>query len=234
MTKQADLEALKSILRDPTVHIAVGVVQAVEPTVTLSNCLCKVSVYPEEYPVVAKTSFPIVGPMSGVIQLPVAGDFVLLVQTNTEQWYIIGRLNSPEDPLPLQAVLGQLVLRALSGKAVRLESDTAVYIGRGTILNPSEPLVLGNVLKAQQGALYDKISDLIDKLSGILDTIISGPVAITTTPGNPAPTYPALATSLTAQKALLTTLKAQVVADKAQYVTVPLTNIVSAVAFTER
>lgn len=234
MTKQADLEALKSILRDPTVHIAVGVVQQVEPTPALSNCLCKVSVFPEEYPVVAKTSFPIVGPMSGVIQLPVSGDFVLMVQTNTEQWYIIGRLNSPEDKIPLQALLGQLVLRALSGKPVRLESDTSVYIGRGGLINPTEPLVLGNVLKTQQGALYDKISDLIDKLSAILDTIITGPVAITTTPGNPSPTYPTLAASLTAQKALLTALKATVVADKALYVTAPLTNVVSAVAFTER
>lgn len=230
-----DLEALKTILKDTTVHIAVGVVKEVEPTPTLSNCYCKVSVFPEEYPVVAKTSFPIVGPGSGVIQLPVKDDFVLLVHTtNVEQWYIVGRLNSPEDQLPLQALLGHLVIRALAGKPVRLESDTSVYIGRGGLLNPTEPLVLGNVLKTQQGALYDKISDLIDKLSAILDTIITGPVAITTTPGNPSPTYPTLAASLTAQKALLTALKATVVADKAQYVTVPLTNIVSAVAFTER
>jgi len=233
--KRPDLEALRSVLKDRTVVLAVGVVKEVETSPTRSNCHCKVSVFPEEYPVVARTGFPIVGPASGVIQLPVIDDFVILAQmTQTEQWYIIGRLNSPEDTLPLQALLGHLVLRSLAGKPVRLESDEAVYIGDGGILDPTQPLVLGNVLKDQQTALYEKIDSLVSKVEAILDTIITGPIAITTTPGNSAPTHPTVVADLTLKKADLVLFQADLAADKAQYVTVSVTNFLSQLAFTKR
>ena len=211
-----DLEVLRTIFKDNRVHLAVGIVKQVEPSPTRSDCRCKVSIYPEEYPVVAKTSFPLVGPASGVVQLPQVDDFVIVAfMTQTDQPYIIARLNSPEDTLPLQSLLGHLVLRALSGKPARLESDEAVYIGDGGLLDPTQPLVLGNVLKDQQVALYQSFTDLVDKLDAILDTIIAGPIAVTTTPGNPAPTHPTVIADLTLKKVDLLAIKTQLAADKA-------------------
>jgi hypothetical protein len=102
----------------------------------------------EDREVVAVMAWDDVGPECGVIRFPEVDDLVLLafVDGHADECYVIKRLTSQEELIPLKALDGHTILAALAGKNVYLTSDTKIFIGmpdnEGT-----EPLVLGDILK---------------------------------------------------------------------------------------
>ena len=109
------------------------------------------------------------------------------------------------------------VLYGPDGQVVYMQAGGKILIGSKAA---ASPLVLGDILQAF-------CDQLISIVSGIVSDISTGPVAITTTPGNPAPTYPALVTALEARTAALTSAKSQ-------YVDTASSNFLSKDNFTER
>ena len=84
---------------------------------------------------------------------------------------------------------------------------------------PTEPLVLGNQLLAMLGLF-------IDMMKSIVDGLIAGPIGIGNL-GAPVYLYPSLAMTFGIVSTGLAALKSQ-------YVSNPLTNVVSLFAYTER
>ena len=146
--KAIDLELLKRALSDNRVHIALGKILILEVSQDRSILRVKVCVYPESREVVAMMSWEHVGPDCGIFVFPVVGDLVLVAfaEGDEEQAIVIKRLTSKEDKIPVQALDGHTVIKALGGKKAEVLSDTAVLLGRGGA-DPAQPLVLGTVFK---------------------------------------------------------------------------------------
>lgn len=125
---------------------------------------------------------------------------------------ILGHLDKEPPKLDL---VGESVMYDAYGHEVRL-SALKIQVGSKS---SDEPQVLGNVLKSF-------LTALVAQVDFIFDHLISGDVATVTSAGNPTAPGP-VAPLAVIQKALLAT-------QKAQYLTVPLTNIVSLKVFSER
>ena len=217
--RQPDIEALRSILSDKRMHNALALVKKVEVLTDRSKCRVLLEILPDKFEVVATCGWAATGPDAGIFSVPVVGDLVLVAYVDRDTVFVTSRLTSPEDKIPSRALTGDMVAAALSGKGLHLTSTKGVYIGRAGASDPSEPTVLGNVMKTALG-------DLLDKFTGLLDTIISGPLAIDSMGGS-AVTHPTLVTSLNS-------LKTQVATLKSTYVSTANTNIVSQHSFVER
>jgi hypothetical protein len=154
-----DLELLKEILRDKRLHIVVALVKRLEMATDRSTLRVIASVFPEQREIVARMTWEFVGPSSGVYQLPVPDDLVLLglAEGDDDQAFVIRKLSSKVDKIPQEADSGDLILKALSGKATRAISDTAVYLARPDSI-PTQPLVLGTVFQTMMSAVLDYIS----------------------------------------------------------------------------
>lgn len=111
---------------------------------------------------------------------------------------------------------GDVILYNEFGQQIYMQ-DGKIQIGSNSA---SEPLVLGNVLS-------DFMGQLITLLNTFLQTVITGPIAVSTLPGNSAPTNPVVI-------AALTTLVTQLMTLQTQFLTAPATNILSQESFTER
>lgn len=108
---------------------------------------------------------------------------------------------------------------AMYNELGKMVAITNVKIRIGSLV-ASNPLVLGDILQTF-------CDNLITILTTVLTAIETGPIAVTTTPGNPAPTYPALAIAIQTAITNLATLKTTLVDS-------PLTNFLSQESFTER
>lgn len=214
-----DLELLRDILGDDKTHMTLAVVKKVEATGTVARV--QVLTLPEELEVIATVTWDACSQGGGVFVLPAPKDLVMVSYTteDREAW-VIRRLSSSEDTIPKQAQDGHLVALAPPGKKAYLASDTAVLVGKGGMSDPTEPLVLGNVLASCLNALITQLEALLDKLT-------SGPLVICGSPGTPGTTYPALAADLA-------TIKAQIDSAKTQYLSTSSSSILSQTAFTER
>jgi hypothetical protein len=144
---------MRELLRDNRLHILIGKVERLEMASDRSTLRVIVSIFPEKRQMVARMSWDAVGPNAGIYQIPTSGDLVLVAQAegDEDQAFVIRRLSSKDDTIPAEATEGDLVLKALAGKATRAISDTAVYLSRPENI-PTEPLVLGNVFKAMMSA----------------------------------------------------------------------------------
>jgi hypothetical protein len=145
----ADLEAFRSFFSDQSVHIAIAKITGLALATDRSVLRVKVDIFPEMEPAVARMTWDQTGPNAGIFGFPVVNDLVLIAfaDRDPDQAFVIRRLTSREDCIPLQAIDGHTVVRALAGKKAHLLSDTAVLLGRGGD-DPTEPIVLGNVFKA--------------------------------------------------------------------------------------
>lgn len=217
--RPVDLESLRALLGESDITLAVGLVKQVEVLEDKSKSRALVSVFPDEFEVVADQTADAAGPGSGIHQIPVANDLVLLGFVSPDEAYILRKLTNIEDKLPNQAADGHLVMKALAGKKAYLSSDVGVMVGSGGDADPTEPLVLGAVLMTMLG-------ELITKFDVALDKIISGPVG-TGNNGFAVPTFPALATDLGTIKTDLATIKET-------YLDTTASNIVSGKHKTER
>ena len=163
----ADLELLKKILEDRSLHIAYGTIMALDLAADRSVLRVRVKIFPEEMELIAKMTWEQVGPNAGVFGFPAVNDLVLVAfaDKDIDQAFVIKRMTSLEDKIPLQAVSGDTVVRALAGKKTHVLSDTAVLLGRGGA-DPTQPLVLGTVFKTaysqdlQKTAVHTHIGNL--------------------------------------------------------------------------
>lgn len=220
-----DVEMLRELFGDKSATLTLAKVTKLEVVATKAVARVQVTTLPEELEVVATVSFPSCSQGGGFFNLPAPNDLGLVAYTEKtegggQEAYWIGHLSSSDDLIPAQAAAGHLMAFARPGKNAYLASDTKVLVGKGGTTDPTEPLVLGNVLAGCLNAL-------ITQLDALLDNLKNGPLVICGSPGTPGTTYPALATQLTA-------IKAQIDSAKSQYLDTSSSSILSQTAFTER
>lgn len=135
-------------MSDNALHLAYGTIAALDLTADRSVLRVRVTIFPEQMDVIAKMTWEQVGPNAGIFGFPAVNDLVLVAfaDKNMDQAFVIKRMTSLEDKIPIQAVDGATVVRALAGKKAHLISDTAILLGRGGT-DPTQPLVLGTVFK---------------------------------------------------------------------------------------
>lgn len=146
--KALGLEELKEVFKDDRLHLAIGVIEQLSVASDRSSLKAKVNIFPDQIRMICTLSWDAVGPSAGIFQFPSINDLVIVgyLDGNENDAYIIKRLTSREDKIPVQAVNGHLVLKTLAGKKAFISSDTEVNLVRGD--NPgNERLVLGDTFK---------------------------------------------------------------------------------------
>ena len=174
-----DLELLRSLLKDGNdVSILLGKIDKLALANDRSALRVLCTIIPDGIPTVARMTWQSVGPDAGIFAFPVPGDLVLLgiVDHDEDQTFVISRLTSKEDKIPLQALDGSTVVRALAGKKTHLLSNTRINLGKGGN-EPAQPLILGTVFQTGYKAHLD--ADIAHKHIGNLgfDTAIPSNVA---------------------------------------------------------
>lgn len=156
--KNFDLEALRSVLRDESLHIMLGIVKVVAVSPDRSTCRVRVAVLPEQREIVATMTWEAVGTESGFYMLPQPNDLVLVAQAegDVEQAFIVKRLSSMEDKIPQNALDGSIVLKSIPGKKTWITSDTRINLTKADG-SPTENLVLGQQLKQVLSTLIKTI-----------------------------------------------------------------------------
>jgi hypothetical protein len=110
-------------------------------------------------------SWEVVGPESGIFAFPAVNDLVLIAcaDGDEELAFVIRRLTSKEDKIPLQAATGDTAIVSLNGKKTWISSNTRINLSKGST-EPTENLVLGQVLKTL-------LSDVLTELSSLAQTV---------------------------------------------------------------
>lgn len=162
--KATDLETLRSILADQRTHIAVGKITQLSLVEDRSCLKCLVLMLDSgesEREIVARMSWETVGPEAGVFQFPSVNDLVLVAfpDGQPDDAHIIRRLTSIEDKIPLNAVDGHLVMKALAGKKAWLTASR-LNLSKADA-EPTEPLVLGTQLQTLLMDIFEQIDELI-------------------------------------------------------------------------
>jgi hypothetical protein len=228
----ADLEFLKAIFGDKRVHITLATVTKIEVVPSMSLARVQCLTLPEELEIIATVGIPSCSQGAFLGGLPKAKDLGVIAYSDMEEAYWVTHLSSSDDLIPQRAVDGAVLLQASSGEDAYVTGDS-VFIGKSRLVDPTEPLVLGNVLKS---ALTDILADLksfVGQLKTFVDAIKTGPIG-TDSLGGVAVTSPAVIAAATAFETQIDTYSAQLDTRKSTYVTVAGSNIVSGVAFTER
>lgn len=224
--RSIDLEVFREVFKDNRQHLGLGQITKLGPAPDRSCLRVQVLLMDptveSDREVVAFMSWDDAGPDCGSIRFPETGDLVLLAwpdQGHPDLCYVIKRLTSKEEKLPIKAMDGHSVYQALGGKKAYLASDTAIHLAKPDS-DATEPLVLGNVLQSF-------LTDIIAQVEAIIAAIETGPVVICSAPGQPGLIHPSLKTALDAVKSALDT-------DKSTYLTTASSNILSQLAFTQR
>lgn len=216
MGKSLGLEELRKAFGDNKTHIAIAKITSLSLADDRSFLKCSVAMFPDMREIIARMSWDSVGDGSGIFSFPSVNDLVLIAfaEGDIDDCFIIRRLTSKEDKIPLQAVDGSTAVISLNGKKTWISSDTRINISKGST-QPTENLVLGQVLKTL-------LSDILTELSSLSLAISThthaGNLGYPTSPPNIITAY--------------TTAKATFDAKKAD----PVNNsgILSNIAFTEK
>lgn len=182
-----DLESLKSILKDDKLYVGIGMIKRLHLASDRSSLKVTMSVFPEQREIIATMTWENVGPNSGDFEFPSPGDMCLFAQADgdDDQAFILKRLTSKEDKIPQEAISGDKVHRAKSGKKYWNVSDTNIYLSRSGSA-PTENLVLGQQLKALMSDLLAQLA-IHAQTTGSHDHI--GNLGFKTTPPNQAGDY---------------------------------------------
>lgn len=143
-----NLSELREIFDNGKLHLAVGKIEQLEVAGDRSVLRCVARILPDNIRMVASVSWESVGPDAGIFQFPSINDLVIIgyLDGNENEAFVLKRLTSKEDNIPIQALSGHVVVKALSGKKAFLNSDTEINLTRE---NPgNERLVLGDTFKA--------------------------------------------------------------------------------------
>lgn len=222
MARPTDLEFFRELMRDNRLHVGLGKITQLGVASDRSVLRVQLSVFPEEREIIAMMTWETVGVDAGFYRFPKVGDLVLFAQVegDYEQAFVIKRLSSKEDTIPAKALDGHTVIQTEAGaEEIFLSSDKRLNLGKRNSV-PLEPLVLGLVLQ-------DFLDNFLAKFKGFISDLKSGPISLTTTPGNPTAPEPAFV-------AKLTQLESDIDSLKSTYVTTESSNILSKLAFTER
>lgn len=184
--KSLGLEQWREIFKDDSLHMAMGSITQLELARDRSVLRVKVNIFPELLEMVCRMSWDLVGPEAGLFQFPSVGDLVLVgfVDGHEDEAFVLRRLTSKEDKIPIAAKDGHLVLRSLAGTKTFLNSNTEINLVRGDTPG-SERLVLGDTFKTaySEHLATDIIHDHI------------GNLGYNTTPPNQAADYQAIKSS---------------------------------------
>lgn len=147
MPKGISLEEMREIFRDQRQYIECGLIKSLEVAADRSKLRADVEILPEGITVVAEISWDLVGPDYGLFQFPSVNDLVLVAfcDGNEDDAFVIKRLTSKEDKIPVRAVDGHLVLAAKPGTKLDLNSNTQINLTRQG--DGNERLVLGDTFK---------------------------------------------------------------------------------------
>ena len=196
MGKPVDLETLRSIFNPDNLDIRCAIIKGITVASDRSTLFVDVSIFPEETPMVVNMSWDHVGPDAGIFQFPSVNDMVLVAfcEDDEDQGFVIRRLTSKEDKIPLQAVNGHLVLKSIAGTKTFLNSDTQIHLTKEN--EGTENLVLGQTFKAAYADHLgtDEIHDHI------------GNFGYNTSPPNQAADYAAIKASPVDDSAMLSDL----------------------------
>ena len=153
--KKADIEILRELLDPDKMELRCALVEDIEVTTDRSTLYVSVNIVPEGQSMVCKMSWDLVGPDAGLFQFPSKNDLVLVgfCEGDEDEAFIIRRLTSKEDKIPIQAVNGHLVLKSLAGTKTFINSDTEINLTRE---NPgNERVVLGDTFKTAYSTHLD-------------------------------------------------------------------------------
>lgn len=141
------LEELRQILSDDKLHLAVGKIVQLEVAADRSVLRAMVLILPDNIKMVCRMSWDAVGPNAGIFQFPSVNDMVIVgyLDGHEQDAFVLRRLTSGEDKIPVQALDGHTVVKALDGKKAFLNSDTEINLTREGPGN--QRLVLGDVFK---------------------------------------------------------------------------------------
>jgi len=160
MIEATDLEFMREVFKDVRLNVGYGTILSLSTSTDRSEVLVSVSTMPDGRGIIATMTWAATGNNAGFYSYPEVGDMVIFVNVlgHPDLAYVIATCNSVEELIPVFATLGHMVAYANAGKKLYLGSDTKVAIGRPGI-EPSEPLVLGNVLTTFLTDLLDLILD---------------------------------------------------------------------------
>lgn len=211
-----DLESLKQIFKDNRDHLLTGMITKLSVAEDRSVLKCLVKLFPDGREIVARMTWEMVGNESGIFSFPSVNDMVLVgfAGGEADEAYVLKRLTSKEDKIPVNAVDGHLVIKSLNGKQVWITSDNKILMSVSDDM-PTENLVLGQQLKAFLIELLTLINQLSTKISTHTH---AGNLGYPTSPPNEAPDFIQFATEAD-------NLKESPVEDEA---------ILSDIAFTEK
>lgn len=197
-----DLEFLREMFKDTRLHVGIGTISQLGISTSGSVLRGVINLLPENREVVAEITFSDVNDVC----FPEINDLVIVVfvDGNPDECFAIKVINNSEEPIPAFAQSGNKVSYSRPGKKFYLGSDAKIGIGRPNI-EPTEPLVLGNVLKNGLTALANAFLN-----NSPIGQCAVGPVYLD----------PAVRTALTNFLNV--------------YVTTAGTNVVSQIGFTER
>lgn len=225
-----DLELFKEVFKDKKSHVVLGKIKQLSVLSDRSALKCLVSIFPDQREVVARMTWAMTGPNSGIVEFPSVNDLVLVAFADGENDYafIISRLSSIEDKLPLKALDGHLVLKSKAGKQAWLTSDAKIYLTKGDTV-PTENLVLGQQLKALLSYLLAQLAEQSDQLKTLSTEIANhqhtGNLGYPTSPPLTAVPFTTAATQMDTKKTNYQTKKASPVDDQV---------ILSDLSFTEK
>lgn len=142
-----NLELLKGILDPDKMDLKCGLVKDLEVAKDRSVLRVSVLLLPEEIEIIAKMSWEMVAPDAGLFQFPSIDDVVLVgfCEGHEDEAYVLKRLTSKEDKIPLKAVDGNLVVRSKSGTNAYVQSDGVIHLTN--VDDGDERLVLGDTFK---------------------------------------------------------------------------------------
>lgn len=160
-----DLEFFKQIFGDKKTHVAIAKIKQLSLAADRSFLKCLVSIFPDQREVVARMTFSMTGPESGIIEFPAVDDLVLVTFADGENDYcfITSRLTSLDDKIPLNAADGHLVFKSKPTKKIWVTSDTRINLSKGDT-EPTENVVLGQELKTLLISTYAKLVEMNGKI----------------------------------------------------------------------
>ena len=150
-----NLSELAEIFDDGKLHLAVAKIEQLEVAADRSVLRCMTRILPDDIRMVASMSWEAVGPNAGIFQFPSVNDLVIIgyLDGHENDAFVLKRLTSKEDNIPIQALAGHLVLKTLAGKKNFVNSDTEINLTRE---NPgNERLVLGDTFKTAYSTHLD-------------------------------------------------------------------------------
>lgn len=161
--KKAQLELWRQLFADTRTHISIAKIVKLDLLTDRSELRCEIEIWPEKVGAIARLTWDQVGPNSGVFGFPNVNDLVLVAAAdgNFDQLFVIRRLTSNEDKIPLQATDGSTTIKSLDGKKVKIHSDTRINLGRqnsDTNAEIDQNLVLGQVFKTHQSKYLSDVS----------------------------------------------------------------------------